>query len=369
MKKVLPIVLATSLILSMSAMPTMAATLELVTSSGSDSDELGWDDQMLPGNEYHFDLVNDYGFMLWETAEGGTNSDDPVELSTSNFRVSTDWDTGSALVKSVKIDNDCEHLVITLNENYTISEAKDLEGTITLELRDDMYGQSGGLVEDGTEYDFDFTAEVYNNLDDSVDGGDSRDDATEIDVEDNTIYQMSSSGWVEFCGDGNRLSSVKARLAEDKKVFAYFNEDPVDEIEDMYYDLDADINYINFVGSPSLGSNATVAIQGDYSDQYYLYEYTGGQLEEIDADWNDDDGTYEFTTSRLGTYVLSDTALVAEADEEEEEEVVDEVVEDEETTDDTSTQNPDTGANDVIGVAVALAAVSLVAAGAVSLKK
>ena len=364
MKKVLPIVLATSLILSMSAMPTMAAdmTLELVVDTGC-GDELGWDDQMLPGNKYHFDLA-DYGFQMW----WDDSTSDPVELDTSNFRVSTDWDTGSALVKSVKIDNDCNHLVITLNENYTISEAKDLEGTITLELRDDMYGGTGDLYEDGDEFDFSFTAEVCNNLDDSVDGGDSRDDATEIDVEDNTIYQMSSSGWVEFCGDGNRLSSVKARLAEDKKVFAYFNEDPVDEIEDMYYDLDADINYINFVGSPSLGSNATVAIQGDYSDQYYLYEYTGGQLEEIDADWNDDDGTYEFTTSRLGTYVLSDTALVAEADEEEE--VVDEeVVEDEETTDDTSTQNPDTGANDVIGVAVALAAVSLVAAGAVSLKK
>ena len=33
------------------------------------------------------------------------------------------------------------------------------------------------------------------------------------------------------------------------------------------------------------------------------------------------------------------------------------------------TKNPDTGANDVVGVAAALAVVSLVAAGAVSLKK
>ena len=42
---------------------------------------------------------------------------------------------------------------------------------------------------------------------------------------------------------------------------------------------------------------------------------------------------------------------------------------DEPAADDTTTHNPDTGANDVVGVAVALAAVSLVAAGAVSLKK
>lgn len=132
-------------------------------------------------------------------------------------------------------------------------------------------------------------------------------------MEDNTIYQMSSSGWVEFCGDGNRLSSVKARLAEDKKVFAYFNEDPVDEDRGYVLRSGRGHQLYQLCRRPSLGSNATVAIQGDYSDQYYLYEYTGGQLEEIDADWNDDDGTYEFTTSRLGTYVLSDTALVAEA--------------------------------------------------------
>lgn len=120
---------------------------------------------MLPGNEYHLDLA-DYGFQMW----WDDSTSDPVELDTSNFRVSTDWDTGSALVKSVKIDNDCNHLVITLNENYTISEAKDLEGTITLELRDDMYGGTGDLYEDGDEFDFSFTAEVCNNLDDSVDG-------------------------------------------------------------------------------------------------------------------------------------------------------------------------------------------------------
>ena len=55
MKKVLPIVLATSLILSMSAMPTMAAdmTLELVVDTGC-GDELSCDDQMLHGSKYHF---------------------------------------------------------------------------------------------------------------------------------------------------------------------------------------------------------------------------------------------------------------------------------------------------------------------------
>ena len=361
MKKVLPIALATALVLSMNS---MALTLT-VAGTTSCSDDEGWNDQLLPGNEYHFDLFTDYPVLDQLYTDDGQA--DEAEFSTTNYSVSADWDTGSALVSSVKIDNDCNHLVIKLNENYTITDEKDLEGTITIKTKKDLYDDSGSEVEKGTEVEVSFEATVANNLDDGVDGADNRDDATEIDVEDNTVYQMNSSGWVEFCGDGNRLSSVKVRLPEDKKVFAYFNEDPVDEIEDKYYDLDADLNYVNFVANPTLGTNATVAIQADYSDQYYLYEYKGGKLSEVDADWNEDDGTYEFTTSQLTTYVLSDKALAADADEDEEE-VTDEVV-DEEVTDTSSTDNPDTGANDVVGVAVALAAVSLVAAGAVSLKK
>ena len=364
MKKVLPITVAMAMVLSMSS---MALTLTPVESDGSCGDDPGWYDQLLPGNEYHFDLFTTYPVLeqLYTDAE----HTDEAEFSTTNYSVSADWDTGSALVSSVKIDNDCNHLVITLNENYTITDEKDLEGTITIKTKKDLYDGDGTEVAKGEEVEATFTGTVANNLDDSVEGADSRDDATEIDVEDNTIYQMSESGWVEFCGDGNRLSSVKVRLPEDKKVFAYFNEDPIDEVEDKYYDLDADINYINFVGKPSLGTNATVAIQGDYSDQYYLYEYTGGKLEEIDADWNEDDGVYEFTTSQLTSYVLSDKALVAEEDEDTADDTADDTTTDEEVTDDTSSENPDTGANDVVGVAVALAAVSLVAAGAVSLKK
>ena len=363
MKKVLPITAAMAMVLSMSS---MALTLTPTESDGSCGDDPGWYDQLLPGNEYHFSASLGNSGALY------TDDGDEVTLDTKYFSISTDWDTGSALVSSVKIDNDCQHIVVTLNENYTITDEKDLEGIITVKPKTDLYNDTSASdlwKEKGDEIDLQFIATVANNLDDSVEGADSRDDATEIDVEDDTIYQMSESGWVEFCGDGNRLSSVKVRLPEDKKVFAYFNEDPIDEVEDKYYDLDADINYINFVGKPSLGTKATVAIQGDYSDQYYLYEYTGGKLEEVDADWNEDDGVYEFTTSQLTSYVLSEKALVAEEDEDTADDTADDTTTDEEVTDDTSSENPDTGANDVVGVAVALAAVSLVAAGAVSLKK
>jgi len=57
---------------------------------------------------------------------------------------------------------------------------------------------------------------------------------------------------------------------------------------------------------------------------------------------------WEWTAIAEGTIIVTDVEIVL-ADE--------------------TTKNPDTGANDVVGVAAALAVVSLIAAGAVSLKK
>ncbi|HIY08348.1 MAG TPA: hypothetical protein H9680_03340, partial [Firmicutes bacterium] len=246
----------------------------------------------------------------------------------NDFSVKIDWEKGSALVASYKLvagKNNSIDLEIKLKENYTIDEPKDLLGEMT--MKNKHADESQAYYVYGT---------VANNVED-IDGGDNRDDATAIEVKNNTIYNVTTSGWFDFGGDGERLSSVMVRLPEDKQVFAYWNEDAIEEVEDKYYDLDADIEYVNFVAKPNLGRNAEIAIQGDYSDQYHLYEYVGGELEPIDADWNEDDGLFEFTASKLGSYVISDKELVAEADEPAED--------DEPAADDTTTQNPDTGAN------------------------
>lgn len=330
MKKVISLALAMVMALSMTA---MAANIGLGPVEGEDDAVANSGQTMFPGETYQYD-----------TRVGAA--------TTSNHRMKLDWEKGAAMVDSakMKVIDGTIHIVVELKENYTIDEPKALVGTYSIITKDTKATAGTGV----------FGGTVSNNVED-IDGGDNRDDATAIEVENNTIYNMTSSGWVDFGGDGERLSSVLVRLPEDKQVFAYWNEDAIEEVEDKYYDLDADIEYVNFVAKPNLGRNAEIAIQGDYSDQYHLYEYVGGELEPIDADWNEDDGLFEFTASKLGSYVISDKELVAEADEPAED--------DEPAADDTTTQNPDTGANDVVGVAVALAAVSLVAAGAVSLKK
>ena len=247
MKKVIALALAMAMAASMTSM-----ALSLSPVGASAGAEFTDDGAMLPGETY-----------LVTTGEA-------VSGKIGNYRLSTDWTKGSALVDSAKlVENKSNEICIEieLKENYTIEDAKDLEGTFTVKDRNSDWEATYELKD----------ASVANKVED-VDGASKRDDATVVDVVDNTIYKMSNSGWVEFCGDGNRLSSVKVRLPEDKKVFAYFNEDPIEEVEDKYYDLDADISYINFVAKPNLGTKAEIAIQGDYSDKYHLYEYAGGKL-------------------------------------------------------------------------------------------
>ena len=72
---------------------------------------------------------------------------------------------------------------------------------------------------------------------------------------------------------------------------------------------------------------------------------------------NKDEDAYEWTSSKLTTYVVSDSKLKADGTVS--------------GTEDNKTEGdkPDTGANDIVNVAAGLAVVSLIAAGAVVLKK
>jgi len=85
-------------------------------------------------------------------------------------------------------------------------------------------------------------------------------------------------------------------------------------------------------------------------DPHYFYLYNDGKLTKIDATYDDDEDVeaWVWTAIAEGTIIVTDVEIVL-ADEE--------------------TKNPDTGANDVVGVAAALAVVSLVSAAAISIKK
>lgn len=135
--------------------------------------------------------------------------------------------------------------------------------------------------------------------------------------------------------------------------------DKIDEIEDFFGDIDVD--YYDFIGTPKFATKVKVIIDGDPNAFLYEYNKKTGDITKVDATYESDG--WSFTTKNLGTYVLTEE----EYDEGnvEKEDPADK----EPTTTPSEKDNPGTGANDMVGVAAALAVVSLVAAGAVAFKK
>ena len=324
MKKVIALALALMLALSMASVAFAAAG---DVASAADTDIVGENNRLYPGEKYTID----------STAAG---------LLATTKSITTKWTKGGAMVASVKLKDkgkDTVRLELELNENYTISDAKDLVGTITVKDTD------------GTETTLDIEEVVGNDLVE-VDGYSKKADAADdaIDALDNTIYKCTDAGYLAFNSD-SRLFALTLKMAKDEKAFMYSDEDMIDDVEDKYGDLDAEINCYAFGGRPTFKNAAEFTLQADYADQYIVYEWDGKKLTKQDYTWNSIDGVYEWSTKSPKAYVISDKELVA-ADEDEE-------------AGDKTDENPDTGANDVVGVAAALAVVSLVAAGAVSLKK
>ena len=128
------------------------------------------------------------------------------------------------------------------------------------------------------------------------------------------------------------------------------DEDTVDAIEAyLGEDYDAIVEWYNF-GGKGFKSEVAFSYDAEEEDPHFFYAWDGEKFVAIDAKFNADEDVekYEFTAAAEGIIIVTDVEIVAAAEE---------------------TKNPDTGANDVVGVAAALAVVSLVAAGAVSLKK
>ena len=105
--------------------------------------------------------------------------------------------------------------------------------------------------------------------------------------------------------------------------------------------------------------NATIEIPG--TEDMYLYTYDkNGKLTDAgfkfvvtkDKNTGVETGKWTLTTSSIGAVLSSTKALPAAA-----------------ASAGTGTTNPGTGANDVVGVAAALAVVALVSGAAISLKK
>ena len=157
------------------------------------------------------------------------------------------------------------------------------------------------------------------------------------------------NGWNEFdsddeitlfFGDENEVE-FKIDVKGQKELFLRYNDDEDEAIADKY--ADADITYHYFEGSKdTFKREGTLRLPAD--EDSFVYEIVDGKLVAVETKYDDVDEVATFKTKTLGNYIVSDTELVA-ADAEGE------------GTD--AETNPDTGANDFVGLAVALAVVSV----------
>ena len=150
---------------------------------------------------------------------------------------------------------------------------------------------------------------------------------------------------------------------EEEVVFNFSND--YDKALDKAYGYDADIESYNFKGTKdSFNRVGDVIIPAD--DDTFVYEVVDGKAVEVEAEYVEDyevikgtkvDG-WVIETNELGYYIVSDIELEIEAEEVEAEPEVE-----------ADKANPETGAADFVGAAVAMAVVSVAAAGALALKK
>ena len=315
-----------------------------------------------PGEKFYLvatDFISEKDGTTLLSAIGGTN------VNKTQFKLEYKFETGNTLVDSVKIIDSTKpgttnnnSVEVALKESYTMNKDKALVGTITLVAKETVPTAWAKGEKFTAKIGTTATPKTINNGVVPVYGAKKVDSADVVNgpVGD-TVYvcDEDSKGYVKFDYSAVNDLVVTLNMKANEKVYmglvANTNEDYKDlvaELEDKYED--ATLQVIQFEAAPKFANEATFELADYYFDSdATVYNYVDGKLIKIDTKWDDEEDVLSWTADEVGTLVISDVEIVAAAEEE--------------------TKNPDTGANDVVGVAAALAVVSLVAAGAVSLKK
>jgi len=255
---------------------------------------------------------------------------------------------GASYIESVKFNKTKDSVIVTLKENYNLYEdAKVVKGAITV---------TGKHINgtDTVNVTKEVTWEVNNNAE-YVTGAKKASQAVDIGSQlwaaANTVVVMDEDGgYVSFTDDV--LTGV-VKMEKDEKAFVgldFIDADTQEALEEVLgEDYDAIVETYMMTGK-GFKNEVAYSYKAYEEDPHYFYGFDGEKLFALDAkyDADEDVDAYVFNHTGAGVIVITDKEIVLAEEE---------------------TKNPDTGANDVVGVAAALAVVSLVAAGAVSLKK
>ena len=367
MKKVLALVLAVMMMATVAfAAGSMDGNTVVNPGSGTTTDGAG---TVLPGKTIK---ITKTGIMSvpgspYVDSNVGANEKLIKDINSTNYSItSVKYNDGKSMVASVSFNNDKDQVEIKLNKDYDLTKAKKLDMTFTLK------GKKVGKSDRPADIDIHVTETI--NFGTNTANIDADNDVTAFDVvSENVVNEFKSEkdgdtvvgaawGTLEFTTTDDEVD-IEVRVYDGDKLYLYNDLDADNDILKKYADTDADITFLNFYGEPTFNATATVRFYKE--EGTYIYLNKDGNLTRVTAasagsagqtagnvKWDEDEGAYVLKTRTLGKYVFSDKPLKVSA-----------------ATDTPATTNPDTGANDVVGVATALAAVALVSAAAVSLKK
>ena len=277
------------------------------------------------------------------------------DVNSDNYSITkVKYEEGRSLVEDIYFDDANDQVVIKLEDNTNLTTNKTLDFTFTLKGKGRDVNDVEIHIDGSVGYGLLNRAYLIYDTDD-VRFSSAYDDIGQMAKD--YFYQVKTStkangnpayGELELTTrDGD--VDVVVRVYDGDKLYLYNDVDADKDILKAYADYDADLSFLNFPGDTTFNATATVYMYKDKDS--FVYEVKNGKLVESNAKWSEDDGCFVLKTRTLGNYVFSDVDL--------------DVTED---VDDT-TENPDTGANDVVAIAAALGAVALVSAAAVSLKK
>lgn len=399
MKKVLALVLAVMML------STMAFAAGIGTGAGSTDEATGEkieegtggtnEVNLLPGKKiklYQSDrtIVFDSNFSDKVTGEADYENATlglVKDINSDNYSISgLKYNEGKSLVEDVYIDDDDDQLVIQLADDYDMTKAKSLDLELTLRGKG-KFSLTSADVAEGAGYegkdagdkvsvpDVDIRikatisyGKAYLVIEDTDDDFDVPDDLRDGDSAEDELIDSADLGdyVIEVSADGGSYGTMtqelndgevtmEVRVYDGNEFFLGYNTDANSDILRANADSDADLYFYEWEGSPTFDATATVYFN-DADESYYVYEIKNGRLTEVGS-YDDDEGCWVVKARTLGAYVVSSEELENAADE------------DGDTSTDAEVENPDTGANDVVGIAAALGVVALVSAAAVSLKK
>ena len=379
MKKVLALVLAVMM------MATVAFATTTPNTSADDvvdkENTILFGGYMAPGDTLYVYRGMDSGDEVNGNPVTPTNTFN-AQITSENYTITNQkWTEGKSLLSGLVFDDKNNQLKINLVEDYTLKQSKRLAGSFTLKGKGKGGDRVGGKATKPNNIKVEINITVGNwkqdvivDPDNDVTLGWNNENAAALAGNNGRLFvtpttAAGSGAYVNAYGIDNVMNNavqkfvtgnygtvvlncadqgdteVTFRAYKNDEFFLWNNTTADNALLKAYADKDAEISFLNFPSGQTLNSTATIRFYKDETSHVYVMK--DGKLTS-EVKWDDDEDCFILKTRTLGNYVFSDKALPFNVE---------------------TTANPDTGANDVVGIATALAAVALVSAAAVSLKK